>query len=703
MMLRMQRLLFLITIAAAGGESSGFAQSSDARTGLRPHFPGVQVTDIGPEGGSFLSLAADIRNPGVLYAGARNTGVFRTSDGGARWTKSGLAGRTVVALALDSNIPVSVYAAAGLDLGDSELGDVELFRSPDGGETWTRMFPEFPPDCVPFSLITHPRIPGALYLSACTSVFKSTDGGSTWNEVRNGLPASGTGASVGALAIDPQGSGAIYLVTHLCDQTGKLPPPACDNRIFTSDDGGDNWSEATASPLTASLGGALVADPQNPSVLYLHVTLSGGQNGVTKSIDRGRTWTKPTVYLSSGFGPQTLAIDPLDPNTLYASSLGMFKSVDGAQTWTSIYQPPVGFPALVVDSQTPGVVLGAGSFGIIRSADGGSTWTALTSGLHAIQILSVAVDLQHSGTLYAGDGNSSVYKTSNGGGTWEAAKLGQWYLTNALAVDPTDSNTIYVGTDVGVFKSIDGGNNWTTMNVGLAPPGQITEVNLLMIDPQHPNTVYAASLNRRGLFKSTDGAATWSTINSGLTLNGRPLPLLISALAMDSEDTSVLYAGTPLESSPVLKSKDGGLTWTALSPDLDSVAGKCCAWVSALAVDSKASGNVYAAIVTTSSGGAIWGTMDAGATWRNLFASSSVSVTALAIDPRDSSRIYAATTNGIMTSDDAGLNWRQIRGTPALISFLGFDPQNPAALYAAGAGGLFALDVGQESRLPFRR
>ena len=111
--------------------------------------------------------------------------------------------------------------------------------------------------------------------------------------------------------------------------------------------------------------------------------------------------------------------------------------------------------------------------------------------------------------------------------------MGQWYLTNALAVDPTDSNTVYVGTDVGVFKSIDGGNNWTTMNVGLAPPGQITEVNLLMIDPQHPNTVYAASLNRRGLFKSTDGAATWSTINSGLTLNGRPLPLLISALAMD--------------------------------------------------------------------------------------------------------------------------------------------------------------------------
>jgi photosystem II stability/assembly factor-like uncharacterized protein len=700
-MLGMIPRFLLITIAAAGAGPPGFAQSAPARIGFRPPFAAVNVTDIGPGGGNFLSLGADARNPGVLYAGARNTGVFKTRDDGASWTSAGLAGRTVSALALDSNTPGSVYAATGIDIGDSELGDMELFRSPDGGETWTRVFPGFPPDCFPTSLITDPRIPGTVYLSACGSVFRSTDAGNTWSEVKNGLPANEAGSSFGALAIDPQNSGRLYLVNQLWDQTGNLPPPACETHVFTSTDGGDNWSEATSLPLTGSLGGALVIDPQDPSILYLHITLTGGQNGVTKSSDGGRTWTKPTIYVSPGFGPQTLAIDPRNPNTLYASSLGMFKSVDGAQTWTPIYQPPAGFAALVVDPQTAGVVFGAGSSGIIRTRDGGSTWTPLTSGLHAIQILSVAVDPQHSGTLYAGDGNSGVYKTSNGGGTWKKANLGEWFLTNALAVDPTDSNTIYVGTDGGVFKSVDGGDDWTKMSLGLAPPLEATGVSLLAIDPQHLGTIYAASPDRHGLLKSADGAATWSTINSGLPLNGG-FPALITALAIDSEDTSILYAGTYVGSSVVFKSEDGGLTWTASSPDFASSAAKCCAWIAALAVDPGRSGAVYTAISTNSSGGSIWRTTDAGATWQSLLASSSASVTALAIDPLDSARIYAATTVGIIATDNAGVNWKQIHGTPTLISFLGFDPQNPSALYAAGASGLFALDARQESRLPFR-
>ena len=302
--------------------------------------------------------------------------------------------------------------------------------------------------------------------------------------------------------------------------------------------------------------------------------------------------------------------------------------------------------------------------------------------------------IRNTQALFITGGTFSVYKTSNGGNTWEESE-GEWYLTRALAIDPYDSNTIYVGTDVGVFKSAQSGKNWTAMNVGLAPSGQATYVGLLVIDPQHLGTIYAASFSRNGLFKSTDGAATWSTINSGL-LHNDGFPLLISALAMDSDNTSVLYAGTPLESSPVFKSNDGGLTWTALSPDFDSIAGKCCAWVYTLAVDPKASGTVYAAIATNPSGGAIWRTMDAGATWQNLFASSSASVTALAIDPRNSSRIYAATSDGLMASDDAGVSWEQIRGTPTHITFLTFDARHPSTLYAAGEDGLFAIETGKQ-------
>jgi photosystem II stability/assembly factor-like uncharacterized protein len=697
MMVGMQRLLFLITIAAVGGGSAGFAQSTDARIGSRPQFPGIEVTAIGPEGGNFLSLVADTQTPGVLYAGAHWTGVFKTSDGGASWTQTGLGGLTVVALAVDPNTPNSVYAGVAPEDDYGDFGDLELFRSLDGGRTWVPSTPSVPPLCA--ALITDPRIPGTLYLSACTRVFKSVDSANTWSEIDNGLPVAGAGAFVGALAVDPQDSRRVYAVTYQCDHTGKLPPSACDTRIFTTADGGDNWTDATSSPLTGSLGGALVIDPQNPSTLYLHITWTGGRNGVAKSIDGGKTWTTPTAYLSSGFPTQTLAIDPRDPNTLYASDLGVYKSVDGAQTWTTIYQPPTGFAALVVDPQTPGVIFGAGSSGIIRSTDGGSNWISLTSGLDAVQVLSSAIDPQHSGTLYAGS-NGGVYKTLNGGGTWDFA-FGGWTMTNSLAVDPTDSNRVYAGTDVGVFKSVDGGNSWTAMNAGLAPYHEATDVNLLIIDPQHPNTIYAASPGRGSLFKSTDGAASWGAINSGLPLNGG-YPAQIT-LAMDSEDTDILYAGTYIGSSAVFKSNDGGLTWTALSLEFDTVPGTYGSiQISSLAVDPQASGTVYAAVSTfsvstNSSSGAIWRTVDAGATWQRLFAPSTASITALAVDPLDSTRIYAATTNGIITSVDAGLSWGQIPGSPDFINSLVFDASQPSTLYAAGPDGLFAVEAGKHS------
>lgn len=234
------------------------------------------------------------------------------------------------------------------------------------------------------------------------------------------------------------------------------------------------------------------------------------------------------------------------------------------------------------------------------------------------------------------------------------------------------------------------------MNVGLAPPGQATYVNLLIIDPQRPGTIYAACIGRGGLFKTTDGGATWSTINSGLPLNAG-FPPRITALAMDSEDTSVLYAGTSVVGSSVIfRTQDGGLTWTAFSADFGSVAQTCCSWISALAVDPRKPGAVYAALSTTSSGGAIWRTMDSGAIWQNVFASSSANVTALGIDPQYSSRIYAGSTDGVIESDDAGVRWRQIPGSPTLISFLGLDGQHPGTLYAAGADGLFAIEAGRQ-------
>src|SRR5947208_10604439 len=86
---------------------------------------------------------------------------------------------------------------------------------------------------------------------------------------------------------------------------------------------------------------------------------------------------------------------------------------------------------------------------------------------------------------------------------------------NALAIDPQTPTTLYAGTSGdGIFKSTDGGGNWSAVNTGLTTPYGAIWVNALAIDPQTPTTLYAAS-SGGGVFKSTDGGGTWSAVNTG--------------------------------------------------------------------------------------------------------------------------------------------------------------------------------------------
>ena len=114
----------------------------------------------------------------------------------------------------------------------------------------------------------------------------------------------------------------------------------------------------------------------------------------------------------------------------------------------------------------------------------------------------------------------------------------------ALAIDPQTPTTLYAGTYGGVFKSTDGGGNWSTVNTGLTATG----VYALAIDPQTPATLYAGT-DGGGVFKSTDGGANWSAVNTGLTNT------YVYALAIDPQTPATLYAGTY---GGVFKSTHGG-------------------------------------------------------------------------------------------------------------------------------------------------
>ena len=159
--------------------------------------------------------------------------------------------------------------------------------------------------------------------------------------------------------------------------------------------------------------------------------------------------------------------------------------------------------------------------------------------MRADAILSLAVDRQHSGTVYAGT-SAGMFKTIDSGATWSAVQTRSVddahgpLVIPSVAIDPLRPETVYAaGTYHGILKTTDAGANWTTVNSDLSvtsPEGRM----VLRINPQATGTVYAGTDG--GLFKTMDAGANWSPMNAGLPsdLNGH---LTISALEPDPRDS----------------------------------------------------------------------------------------------------------------------------------------------------------------------
>src|SRR5262249_40850615 len=146
-----------------------------------------------------------------------------------------------------------------------------------------------------------------------------------------------------------------------------------------------------------------------------------------------------------------------------------------------------------------------------KTTDGGATCSGPQK---RFPVNVLAIDPRSPGTLFAGTALiSPILKTTDGGATWSEAHYGAEppVVIYAMAIDPQNSSTVYAGALNGLFKSTDGGTNWS------APARTFGSITSLAIDRQNPSTVYAGGPN--GLFKSTDGGTTWSAAGAGLPGN----------------------------------------------------------------------------------------------------------------------------------------------------------------------------------------
>ena len=312
-------------------------------------------------------------------------------------------------------------------------------------------------------------------------------------------------------------------------------------------------------------------------------------------------------------------------------------------------------------------------FAVATDIEDTGPWTS--NGPEGGSIRSLAIDPTNTSTLYAGTDGGGVSKSSDMGAGWAGVNSG---LTNlfvrGLALDPASTSTLYAGTSRGVFKSSDGGDNWMRVNSGLIN----ISVRALAVDPTNPSTLYAGT-SGGGVSKSTDGGGNWEGISTGLTNTA------VRALAVDPSNPSILYAGTD---GGLFKSTDMGANWEGINNSLISTR------VLTLAIDPSNTSTLYAG--TRGAGG--FKSSDGGANWEGINNGlTNSTVNALAIDPNNTPTLYAGAFGGVFKSSDGGGNWAEINNglTNTAVRALAVDPSNTSILYAGTDGGLFkSTDMG---------
>jgi uncharacterized protein (TIGR03437 family) len=241
----------------------------------------------------------------------------------------------------------------------------------------------------------------------------------------------------------------------------------------------------------------------------------------------------------------------------------VFKTTNSAQTWQGLANGLAGVLAdsIAVDPENPQTVYLGLDEDLYKSADGGSHWAAILQALPAgapypeIDLLpdSIAIDPTNSQILYLGTAVNGIYKSTDGGNTWNSAWSGASRLVRMLAIDPANTKILYAANDDGVYKSTDGAATWNATSL-ITAANYTFFANSVVIDPSAPSTVYAGTEN--GVYKSTDAGATWTAMTTGFTDSTE-----ITNLAIDPTNPQVLYASTTINFAPY-RTTDGGAHWT---------------------------------------------------------------------------------------------------------------------------------------------
>lgn len=676
---------------------------------------GGQTASVrGDVSGRVNSIAVHPTDPNIAYACGAQGGVWKTTNGGTSWTalSDNLPSLATGAVAIAASSPGVLYLGTGeANFSIDSYWGAGIFKSVDSGATWSPTGP-IDPNRAPLNsaaiaqLVVHPTDPNTVIAAVGTflegnrlfsgGIYRSIDGGATWTR------ALGTGLPTGAVAgsdvlYDPADPNKVYAALGYVGGSAN-------NGVYKSTNGGASFTKLAGGLPTTNVGRINLAIARsNALVLYASVhNISTDQLlGIWRTGDGGTTWTQKNA---TGAGCSTqcwydmaLAVLPTDPNTVYFGGVTLFRSTNGASMFSnaSLSSGTTGDlhadQHALVFSPSSTTQLWAGNDGGVWRTDNAAAalpvnWVNRNSNLALLQFQSVAVPPADPNIVYGGTQDNGTNKYT-GSDVWAHADDGDGGQT---AVDFVTPSTVY-HTFFGVsFRRSDTSGalgSWLAKQNGLNTLDRSEFYVPVEMDPTNAAVLYLGTFR---LYRTSSRGDSWATISPDLTLDPADPNVIgdITAIGVSRTDSNVIYVGST--SSQINVTSNLGGVWTnRKSPPLPN------RQVLSLAVSPADANTAYAAYSgfddPNSGFGHVFRTTDRGVTWTNTTSNlPNIPVSQITIDPNAPQMIYLATDLGPYASTNGGQTWRHYAGGLPNVATFEIAVQQPNLLFTASHGrGMF--------------
>ena len=624
---------------------------------------------VGPSGGDVRVIEVDPKDKNRLYVTTLDGQIHTSADGGQSWR-----------LLVNLNSPQLILDQFLIDQRDSKILYTSGYRKPrgggffkssDGGLNWkeSKELKNEPID----AMIQSSLDPNVLLVGGVDGIWISKDSGDSWDKIKSDtMPVS-----VDSLAIDPRNLDVMFAGTTW--------------RAYKTTDGGKNWRLIKEGMIDDSDVFAISIDSANPD----HI-IASACSGIYESQNSGELWKKIQGIPSQSRRTRDILLNPAKPGTIYAATTqGFWMTSDNGKTWIMTTQRDLEINSVVVHPDEPNrVYIGTNNYGIMVSDDGGKNFKPTNNNFTSRFTYLIENDIENPNRLYAmtqntANGGGFFFISSDGGTNWQQAKnldiarIG----TYAFLQDRVDPNTIYIGTNVGMFRSADRGVNWTQLlppkpapvkkpvakgatrksskSKTVAAKVPVKPVAVPVVPAPTPNYIPALGEKikvlahtedgkngilagtDKGIYRTYDVSKGWERVPFGEGIDQS-----VFVINTSPERPNTIWVGTAV--SGVIVSNDNGATWQKVSGVPEKVP------VSSIVFDPKNQSNIYVGTTQT-----LYLSRDGGKNWTRRGGNLPLGdYASILIDPKNSKEIFVASSlesdGGIFFSDDMGMNWKRI-------------------------------------------